>query len=274
MAGNDAPAAVLGPVIGALVALGIARGVLRFEHEAAEHRRLVGEVLVAQEATAAAQREAGVQAERARLAHDIHDTLAQGFSSVILLARAAGREPDAARTAALIERIEATASQNLADARRVVYALAPEETSAGGLAAPLRRLAGEAADAVGATASVTIDPDLPRLGTATEVALLRVAQGALANVRAHARPGRVAVELSRSGETVRLDVVDDGVGFDPTRLGAATLEGGYGLRALRERLVELGGGLAIESEPGGGTAVSAHLPLPGDALPSGQGTRP
>ena len=60
---------------------------------------------------------------------------------------------------------------------------------------------------------------------------------------------------------MRLDVVDDGVGFDPARAGGATLTGGYGLRALRERLVELGGGLAVESEPGGGTALSAHLPL-------------
>lgn len=259
--GNDAPGALLGPLIGALVALGVARGVLRFEHEAAEHRRLIGEVLLAQEATAAAQREAGVQAERARLAHDIHDTLAQGFSSVVLLARAAQREPDAARAARLVAEIEATAATNLADARRVVYDLAPAETAAGGLAEPLRRLVDEVAAATGAAASVTVDPDLPRLGTTSEVALLRVAQGTLANVRRHARPSRLAVELARAGDLVRLDVVDDGAGFDPAAVRPPTLEGGYGLRALRERLVELGGGLAVESEPGGGTAVSAWLPL-------------
>lgn len=259
--GSDTPGAFLGPLIGALVALGVARGVLRFEHEAAEHRRLIGEVLRAQEATDAAQREAGVQAERARLARDIHDTLAQGFSSVVLLARAARREPDVARAAALLDQIETTATDNLSEARRVVYALAPDDAGAGGLAAPLRRLAAEVGDAIGADATVTIDPDLPRLPTATEVALIRVAQGALANVRAHARPTRVAVALARSGGDVRLDIVDDGAGFDPGALGSATLAGGYGLRALRERLVELGGGLAIESEPGGGTALSAYLPL-------------
>lgn len=259
--GNDAPGAVLGPTIGALVAVGLARGVLRFEHEASEHRRLVGEVLRAQDATAAAQREAGVQAERARLAHDIHDTLAQGFSSVVLLARAAQREPDADRAARLVAEIEATAATNLADARRVVYDLAPAETAAGGLAEPLRRLVDEVAAATGAAASVTVDPDLPRLGTTSEVALLRVAQGTLANVRRHARPSRLAVELARAGDLVRLDVVDDGAGFDPAAVRPPTLEGGYGLRALRERLVELGGGLAVESEPGGGTAVSAWLPL-------------
>lgn len=259
--GNDSPGAVLGPLIGALVAVGLARGVLRFEHEASEHRRLVGEVLRAEDAVAAAQREVGVQAERARLARDIHDTLAQGLSSVVLLARAARREPDAARARELLARIEDTAAANLADVRRVVYDLAAAD--AGGLAEPLRRLADEVAAATGAAASVSVDPELPRLGTATEVALLRVAQGMLANVRRHAQPARFAVELARSGDAVRLDVVDDGVGFDPARVRAPTLEGGYGLRSLRERLAGLGGGLAVESEPGGGTAVTAWLPLTG-----------
>ena len=261
LTGADSAGGVLGPLIGALVSIGVARGVLLFEHEASEHRRLVAEVLRAQDEAARLQREAGVLAERTRLAHDIHDTLAQGFSSVVLLARAAAREPDADRVRGIVGQIEATASGNLAEARRVVYALAPEDPGAGGLAAPLRRLTAEVADAVGAAWSVRVDPDLPRLATTTEVALLRAAQGTLANVRRHAQAGRVAVELARAADQVRLDVVDDGVGFDPGSLAAPTIAGGYGLRALRERLVELGGGLEVESEPGGGTAVSVHLPL-------------
>lgn len=253
--------AVLGPLVGALVAISLARGVLLFEHEASEHRRLVREVLRAESETARLQREAGVLAERTRLAHDIHDTLAQGFSSVVLLARAAAREPDADRVRALVAQIESTASDQLADARRVVYALAPDEPGAGGLAAPLRRLTAEVADAVGATWSVRVDPDVPRLPTPWEVALLRAAQGSLANVRQHAHATRIAVELAHSGEEIRLDVVDDGVGFDLGRLGLPTLEGGYGIQALRERLAALGGGLEVESEPGAGTAVSVRLPL-------------
>ena len=62
-------------------------------------------------------------------------------------------------------------------------------------------------------------------------------------------------------DLVRLDVLDDGVGFDPALTSAPTADGGYGLRGLRERLIELGGGLSVESEPGGGTIVSAQLPL-------------
>lgn len=261
MGGNESPGAVLGPLVGASVAIGIARAALRFEYEAAEHARLLDEVLAAQEATDRAQREAGVQAERARLAHDIHDTLAQGFSSIVLLARAARRAEDRDREAELLEQIETTAADQLAEARRVVYALAPPDVAAGGLAEPLRRLADETAAAIGAAATVHVDPQLPALPTGVEVALLRVAQGALANVRQHARPTELHVALVRAGDTVRLDVVDDGVGFDPGRVRAPGPVGGYGLRALRERLTDLGGGLAVESEPGAGTALSAHLPL-------------
>ncbi|GAA4897933.1 sensor histidine kinase [Tessaracoccus lubricantis] len=261
MAGSEVVGSLMGPLVGAAIAVGLSRGVLKFEHEASEHRRLLDEVLRAHDETARLQREAGQLAERTRLAHDIHDTLAQGFSSIVLLARAAGRKAGDGQARELIAQIEATAAANLAESRRVVYALAPEDAGAGGLAAPLRRLTGEVADAIGAKWQVTVDPELPRLATATEVALLRAAQNALANVRQHSNATRIAVELARAGDHVHLDVVDDGVGFDPADPAEATLTGGYGLRALRERIGELGGVISVESEPGGGTAVTARLPL-------------
>lgn len=261
MNGSDSFGTALGPVVGALIAMGVSRGVLRFEHEASEHRRLLAEVLRAQDQTAQLQREAGQVAERTRLAHDIHDTLAQGFSSIVLLARAAGRKTQPGDARDLIGQIEATAADHLEESRRVVYALTPDEAGAGGLAGPLQRITSEVAEALGAEWQVTVDPELPRLSTTTEVALLRSAQNALANVRQHSGAHRVGVELALAGGSVHLDVVDDGVGFDPTVAVARTASGGYGLRALRERLVDLGGGLTVESEPGGGTAVTARLPL-------------
>lgn len=261
MSGGGTFGSVLGPVTGALVAIGIARGVAMLEREMAEKSRLLAELLDAQNETARLQREAGMLTERTRLAHDIHDTLAQGFSSVVLLARAAAREADPARTRELLAEIEASAAANLADARRVVYALAPENPGAGGLAEPLTRLAEATARAIGATATVRVDPDLPRLATASEVALLHAAQGALANVRLHSGASRLGVELAAAGRTVRLDVVDDGRGFDPSAPVDRSLGGGYGLTALAERLRQLGGELEIESEPGGGTAVSLSMPL-------------
>ena len=260
MADGHRVGGVLGPLVGALVAVGVARGVLLFEHEASEHRRLLAEVLRAEDETARLQREAGVLAERQRLAHDIHDTLAQGFSSIVLLARAAIRAGDSTAAAHLVGQIEATAAENLAESRRVVMALAPEAPGAGGLAAPLGRLTAEVAGALGAEWAVTVDPDLPRLATPIEVALLRGAQGALSNVRLHSGAGRIDVELARAGDEVHLDIVDDGVGFDSARPVVAGPLGGYGLRALRERFTELGGGVEVESDSGG-TAVALRLPL-------------
>lgn len=274
--GQSSSAAVLGPIIGALVAVGLARGALRLEQEGKEHQRLLARVLEAQaEADALSdelvrtQQEAAVNAERTRLAHDIHDTLAQGFSSILLLTRAAARETDPGRAQELLAQIRVAAAENLAESRRVVYALAPDDLTTGGLAAPLTRMTTELATQLNADVTIDLDPNLPRLHTATEVGILRAAQGALANVRRHAGATHVRVTLARADDQVRLDVVDDGVGFDPSAIAAEpTLAGGYGLRALKERLAVIGGGLAIESEPGQGTAISVTVPF----VPAAGGT--
>ena len=92
-----------------------------------------------------------------------------------------------------------------------------------------------------------------------DVALLRVAQSALANVRLHAHATHVRVTLSYAPDEVRVDVVDDGVGFDPT---TATAPPSFGLRAMRDRLDSLGGMLVVESVPGDGTALAATLTVP------------
>lgn len=275
--GQSSSAAVLGPIIGALVAFGLARGALRLEREGQEHQRLLARVLESQAETAAlsdellrSQRDAAVHAERTRLAHDLHDTLAQGFSSILLLARAAARESDPQGVQELVRQIQGAASENLTETRRVVYALAPDDLSAGGLTAPLARMTTELANQLNTDVTLDIDPNLPRLATVSEVALLRAAQSALANVRRHAAAEHVRVTLARSGGVVRLDVVDDGVGFDPATIADAepTLNGGYGLQAMRARLDALGGGLAVASEPGQGTALSVTVPF----LPAGRGT--
>ena len=278
---------VVGPTVGALFALALSRGQVLLARESIERARLVRSLVRAQdesaalqEQLAAAQRDAGAQAERTRLSREIHDTLAQGFSSILLLARGASVAGDEVHLRHLLDRIEETAAGNLAEARRVVGALAPESLQDNGLAAALRRIVADLAADTGIDTDVRVDPDLPLLDTGEEVVLLRSAQGALANVRTHARAARVVVSLTGAGDQVRLDVVDDGVGFDPGQLaaeasasagaafgdrpGAARLDyarGGYGLASTTARLRELGGGLTIESAPGDGTAVSAYLPV-------------
>ncbi len=271
-AGTVAFSQVIGPSLGAVFALVVSRAQVTLVGVALERQRLVTSLVAAQAEAevlhaelAEAQREAGVVSERARLSRDIHDTLAQGFSSIVILARSGplGAGEDDLR--ALLARIEDSASDHLIEARRVVGALAPRDLDAG-LPATLRRLLDRFTQDSGVVADLRLDGDFDGLPTAVEVALVRTAQGALANVRRHARARQVVVSLTDDEESVRLDVVDDGVGFEPSALAErlrAASEGGYGLRSTRARLRELGGGLEVESAPGEGTALSAYLPLHG-----------
>lgn len=287
------PGQVLGPVIGALVAVGAVVTYERVVAEAEERHRLLAELVAAQrdllsanEDLAAAQREAGALAERARLARDIHDTLAQGFSSIVLLSRAGmgqdGTSPGGAR-ADVLAQIEATAVENLTEARRVVAALAPADLERAPLAAALGRQLDRLGSHTGLRTSLDVDGTPDGVPTSHDVVFLRIAQGALANVRLHAGASRVGISLAYGPDATTLDVVDDGRGFEPAATQAATCRAGdrgvrlradgtgFGLATMRARLADVGGTLVVESEPGEGTAVSATIPLPtgpADTVPS------
>lgn len=262
-------AAVLGPVIGSVFALALSRGLQLIVRDSMERERLVASLVAAQAEAedlqaelAQTQRAAGVLSERTRLSRDIHDTLAQGFSSILLLARAGVATDDPAARDRLLAQIAASAAEHLQEARSVVGDLAPAPLESG-LSQALRRITARLEQETGVRAEVRVHGDVESLPAPVEVALLRTAQSALANVRQHARATSVVLTLAGVEDSVRLDIVDDGRGFDVEALGAAhpgTTAGGYGLRASRERLRELGGGLDVESEPGRGTALSAHLP--------------
>ena len=133
------PAAVIGPVIGAAVAVATALGYQALYRESEQRRLLIEELTATRADLAAAEHSAGVLAERERLAREIHDTLAQGLSSIQLLLRAAGRalpaHPDAA--ADHVELARRTAQENLAEARRFVHALTPPDLVNGSLPAAL-----------------------------------------------------------------------------------------------------------------------------------------
>ncbi|MCK0112743.1 sensor histidine kinase [Ornithinimicrobium sp. F0845] len=270
--GTHLAGAILGPAIGCLVALAASRGEQLLAREAVERQELVDRLVATQEEMVVlhddltrTQRESGALAERTRLSRDIHDTLAQGFSSILLLARAGEHQQDPAELHTLLRRIEETAGDNLEESRRVVNALTPAALEGSGLSAALSRLVESMSSESGIVADFTVDgPEAP-LATAQEVALLRVAQSALANVRQHSGASRVMVTLTTAPDQVRLDVADDGVGFDAAAWeDAAPLpapRGGYGLRSMRDRLRDLGGDLVVESAPGDGTVLGAHLPV-------------
>ena len=241
---------------GTVLSVGYVGAIVR---QSRERQRLLEQLQATRAELAAAERHAGMLQERQRLARDIHDTLSQGFASVVLLLEAAeeslatGRPVDQHIAQAL-----RSARDNLAESRRVVWALRPRPLAERSLPRALEELAGRLAEETGLHAQTTVTgPERP-LGAEAEAALLRIAQEALANVRKHAAALKVTLTLSYLDDVVVLDVADDGVGFDPAATEAAA--SGLGLRAMRERVTQLGGHLSIESAPGQGTTIAAELP--------------
>ncbi|WP_432106488.1 sensor histidine kinase [Streptomyces sp. AA1529] len=258
-------ATALGPALGAAVAVVVVRGYQALYRESEQRRRLIEELTATRADLAAAQHAAGVLEERERLAREIHDTLAQGLSSIQLLLRAAERAlPGRPRAAgAYVDQARKAAVDNLAEARRFVAALAPPALEGGTLAGALERLCAtvSARHPLSVGFHLTGRPVL--LPAPHEAALLRVVQSALSNTASHAGATRAEVTLSYLGEQVAVDVVDDGAGFDPGGLPARDPgTGGFGLPAMRARLAGLGGSLIVESAPGSGTALAAQLPVP------------
>jgi signal transduction histidine kinase len=206
-------------------------------------------------------REAGVLDERQRLAGEIHDVLAQGLTGIVTQLEAADQaEQRPADHRRHLETAKQLARESLAEARRSVQALRPRPLDAATLPDALAEVVDGWSARHGVAAQIittgTAHPLLPEI----EATLLRTAQEALANVARHAEAGRVALTLSYMEDLVTLDVRDDGAGFDPRAPRSEAYEGGYGLRAMRERVQRIAGTLAIESEPGAGTAISACVP--------------
>ncbi|WP_307865073.1 sensor histidine kinase [Myceligenerans salitolerans] len=227
-----------------------------------EHARLVDELRAAQDALARSHHAAGVEAERARIAREIHDTLAQGFTSVVMQAQAASAvlDVDGGAQAARdrLRLIEETARDNLDEARALVAAFAPAPLKEKSLLEALGRLVTRFGDETGLEAWFVVDGVL-NLPPSAEVVLLRVAQEGLANVRRHAGAGAVEVRLTRVDDTVLLEVSDDGRGL-PGGFGLGAGEG-FGLSGMRERVAMAGGDLSIGPGRTGGTVLVARLPL-------------
>ncbi|MFE9257341.1 sensor histidine kinase [Streptomyces sp. NPDC006879] len=249
------PGAFLGPTLGAAVAVAVALGYQALYRESERRRELIEELMSTRAELAAAEREAGILTERERLAREIHDTLAQGLSSIQLLLRAAERTlPQDAAALGHIRRAREAAQDNLVEARQFVRALTPPDLVTGSLPAALERLC-EAHPG----ARFSVAGSATELPTPYEVALLRIAQSALSNVTRHARADRAEITLTFMDGSVTLDIVDDGRGFDPTRTPSG--DGGFGLPAMRARAQSLGGTFTVETAPGQGTAVAVALPL-------------
>lgn len=216
--------------------------------------QLTAELADTQEELAAAYQRQGAAEERERLAREIHDTLAQGFASIVVLAEAAraATVTDPARCAEQLTSIEQTARENLAEARVLVGSAPESGVAAGSLATTLRRTLDRFVQDTGLTVTAEL-PDID-LDQRTRVALLRCTQESLANVRKHSGASTVGVVLTELAGGVELEITDDGCGF------AVEESHGFGLDGMSRRLAELDGELAVTSSLGDGTRVLASLP--------------
>ncbi|MFI0371472.1 sensor histidine kinase [Actinomadura sp. 1N219] len=273
-------ATLIGYAAGVLFGLWMHRVVGQRDERA---RLLAADLENTQRQLAEAQRRQGAADERERLAREIHDTLAQGFASIVVLAEAArnGLDADPGRSAQQLLSIEQTARENLAEARVLVASgaggplaqdgLAQDGLAQGGaapasIAAALRRTLDRFAEDTG----LAVTADLPEVDCdrTARIALLRCTQESLANVRKHAAATTVGVVLERRPHGIELEITDDGRGFVVAAAAGDTAGGsrGFGLEGMRRRLAELGGELTVTSSPGDGTRVFALVPPhPGEA---------
>ncbi|MEV7619010.1 sensor histidine kinase [Microbacterium sp. NPDC089321] len=262
------PTIFAGP-IGIAVATVVAYRAL--DREATARQRLVDELTEAQAELAAAEHRAGGLAERARLSREIHDSVGQNLTSINLLLQAAeqgwDRRPDAAREQ--VRTAADSARAGLDEVRRVVRDLAPAELdgAAASLAAAVQRAVTDAVPS-GLTVDFRVHGEVDRVPLPVASAVIRTVRGALANVAEHARATRAVVSLTAQPDELRLDIRDDGIGFDARPAGRRQAavqrreQGrGYGLDGIAERIAVVGGHLDIESAPGEGTTLSAVFPL-------------
>ncbi|MFI6479942.1 sensor histidine kinase [Nonomuraea sp. NPDC050663] len=219
----------------------------RIIEQSRERAELIKQLEASRAEVARLSAEAGARQERERLAGEIHDTLAQGFSSIIMLLQA----PDPARNVPLAVR---TARENLAEARALVAALAPAPLDERTLLDSMRRIAGRTAEEIGAGVTFGAEGESRPLPPAIEVVLVRALQEGLSNVRKHAAAREVRVTVTYGTRTVRLRVEDDGVGL------VASNPQGYGLRAMRTRVEEAGGTVELAGPPGTGTTLTVEVP--------------
>ncbi|WP_159843510.1 sensor histidine kinase [Nocardia sp. CY41] len=251
-------AGVVGPVIGAAVAVGIGLGYQALFREAAERQRLIDELLSTRAALLDRERTAGKLAERERLAAEIHDTVAQGLSSIQLLLHAVEQEAPDHPALPRVRLARETAAENLAETRQLIAELTPVALEGKSLAEALERIALRAATP-GLDTEFVVEGPAERLPMPISAALVRIAQGAVSNVIRHAGASRMRVTLTYGDDAVHLDVVDDGVGIAPALL-ERNPSGSFGLAAMWSRVHEQGGVMSVESEPGH-TAVTVSFPL-------------
>ncbi len=199
--------------------------------------------------------------ERNRIAREIHDTLAQGLAGIVVQLQAAeawlSREPGRAQGA--LAQATDLARSSLQEARRSVWDLRPEALQRNDLAAAIREELERLCERPDVEGQLELLGVLRRPSPQAEVAAFRIFMEAAANALNHGHPAHLRVRLSSPGQRFRLEVHDDGSGFDPS---GPTRAGSFGITSMRERASSCGGHLEVHSLPGRGTRVVLEVPSP------------
>lgn len=233
-----------------------------FAREADRRSRLLAELRAAQDKLAEQERVAGMEQERQRIAAEIHDTIAQHFTSIVTNLQAAETRAQTSPGAAH-EHIGAaleSARLGIADARSMVSTMQPDILRGGSLVDALHHVLTNSG--VNGTSRLNVHGEQQPLDRAHETILLRGLQEALTNIRKHAKASRVGVTMTWLDDEVLLDITDNGVGFCPDDVPASVLGEHVGLRTMRARVESAGGTWAVESDPGEGTSLAISFPIP------------
>lgn len=258
---------VMGPLLIALVMLGFMHMYRAMLTRARETAQLYAELKTAHAQLVDTEREAGKLAERTRLGRDLHDTVAQSLSSIQVLLHLAESDPE--RRSEHIATAREAAASSLAETRAFISALTPPDLAGRNVTAALSRIVARYRERTAGVPDLrfTVEGEPRRLPMPVETSLVRCAQASIENVLAHAHATHCHITLTFEDTSVRLDIDDDGIGFDPElALATGPLDGhGYGLPMLQDRARELGGYAAVVSptdDDDRGTLVSVTLPAP------------
>ena len=213
-------------------------------------KRLLGKVLTGQEE------------ERARLARELHDTIGQSLTAVIMTTTAVENSlpPDLITGKEKLANVRSIAVQSLHDLRSLIFDLRPEVLDDLGLGLALHSQVKKYLEPAGVQAQLRAAGLKDQLSAEVETAVFRVVQEAITNIARHAQANKANISLTKKEDRLIVRVEDDGVGFDPD-LVMRKQQHAWGLRGMEERITLLGGRFYVGSSPGNGTLVLAEIPL-------------
>jgi signal transduction histidine kinase len=204
--------------------------------------------------------ELAVAKERNRLARDLHDSVAQTLYGLTLQSEAASRQLASGhleKVSGYLREIRQSAQHSLQEARLLIFELRPPILEKDGLVAALKARLEDVEGRSGLQTHLNLD-EVGKLSANLETGLYRIAQESLNNILKHAQASQVTLNLARDPTKVSLEIIDDGIGFDPE---TAQLQGGLGLEGMQARAEQIGGNLRVQSAAGEGTRVKVEVPL-------------